>query len=86
MGVEFNFTGDPNQDPFSADSQGRVGVPGHGSTDYVEQLVMPMLTAIVPAAVNMIAPISDAFINQIDLDNNTVVQKRNNSFIRIGQK
>lgn len=73
-GVEFNFTGDPNQDPFSADSQGRVGVPGHGSTDYVEQLVMPMLTAIVPAAVNMIAPISDAFINQIDLDNNTVVQ------------
>ena len=73
-GVEFNFTGDPATDPFSADSQGRVGVPGHGSTDYVEQLVMPMLTAIVPAAVNMIAPIADTFINQIDLDNNTVVQ------------
>ena len=35
---------------------------------------MPMLTAIVPAAVNLIAPISDAFVNQIDLDNNTVVQ------------
>lgn len=72
-GVEFNFN---NNDlmPFSGDSQGRQGVPGHGSTDYVEQLVMPMLTAIVPAAVNMIAPISDAFINQIDLDNNTVVQ------------
>ena len=33
-----------------------------------------MLTAIVPAAVNLIAPISDAFVNQIDLDNNTVVQ------------
>ena len=73
-GVEFNFTGNPATDPFSADSQGRVGVPGHGSTDYVEQLVMPMLTAIVPAAVNMIAPIADTFINQIDLDNNTVVQ------------
>lgn len=71
-GVEFNFN-DTNA-PFSGDSQGRAGVPGHGSTDYVEQLVMPMLTAIVPAAVNMIAPISDAFINQIDLDNNTVVQ------------
>lgn len=71
-GVEFNF--DENNAPFSGDSQGRAGVPGHGSTDYVEQLVMPMLTAIVPAAVNMIAPISDAFINQIDLDNNTVVQ------------
>lgn len=71
-GVEFNF--DNNNAPFSGDSQGRQGVPGHGSTDYVEQLVMPMLTAIVPAAVNMIAPISDAFINQIDLDNNTVVQ------------
>ncbi len=71
-GVEFNF--ETNSAPFSGDSQGRVGVPGHGSTDYVEQLVMPMLTAIVPAAVNMIAPISDAFINQIDLDNNTVVQ------------
>ena len=71
-GVEFNFT-DKNA-PFSGDSQGRAGVPGHGSTDYVEQLVMPMLTAIVPAAVNMIAPIADTFINQIDLDNNTVVQ------------
>ena len=71
-GVEFNFQG--TNTPFSGDSQGRVGVPGHGSTDYVEQFVMPMLTAIVPAAVNMIAPISDTFINQIDLDNNTVVQ------------
>ena len=71
-GVEFNFNGDNT--PFSGDSQGRVGIPGYGSTDYVEQLVMPMLTAIVPAAVNMIAPISDVFVNQIDLDNNTVVQ------------
>lgn len=71
-GVEFNFGAD--NAPFSGDSQGRAGVPGHGSTDYVEQLVMPMLTAIVPAAVNMIAPIADTFINQIDLDNNTVVQ------------
>lgn len=71
-GVEFNF--DDKNAPFSGDSQGRAGVPGHGSTDYVEQLVMPMLTAIVPAAVNMIAPIADTFINQIDLDNNTVVQ------------
>lgn len=72
-GVEFNF---PNTDkqPFGADSQGRKGVPGHGSTDYLQQFVLPMLTAIVPAAVNMIAPISDAFVNQIDLDNNTVVQ------------
>ena len=71
-GVEFNFN--TGAAPFSGDSQGRAGVPGHGSTDYVEQLVMPMLTAIVPAAVNMIAPIADTFINQIDLDNNTVVQ------------
>lgn len=70
-GVEFNFHGN---NPFSGDSQGRAGVPGHGSTDYVEQIVMPMLTAIVPAAVNMIAPIADTFVNQIDLDNNTVVQ------------
>lgn len=72
-GVEFNFSGDGN-DPVSADSQGRIGVPGRGSTDYLEQFVMPMLTAIVPAAVNMIAPIADRFVNQIDLDNNTVVQ------------
>lgn len=72
-GVEFNFEGD-DQDPYSADSQGRVGVPGYGSTDYIEQMVMPLLTAMVPAAVNMIAPIADTFINQIDLDNNTVVQ------------
>ncbi len=72
-GVEFNFRTD-NQDPYSADAQGRVGVPGHGSTDYVEQMVMPILTSLVPAAVNMIAPIADTVINQIDLDNNTVVQ------------
>ncbi len=71
-GVEFNFTA--GNDPFSGDSQGRSGVPGRGSTDYLEQFVMPLLTAVVPAAVNMIAPISDKFINQIDLDNNTVVQ------------
>lgn len=72
-GVEFNFNGDAN-DPFSADAQGRAGVPGRGSTDYMEQFVMPMLTAVVPAAVNLIAPISDTFVNQIDLDNNTVTQ------------
>ncbi len=71
-GVEFNFSG--ANDPFSGDAQGRVGVPGRGSTDYLEQFVMPMLTAIVPAAVNMIAPVADKFVNQIDLDNNTVVQ------------
>ena len=71
-GVEFNFT--DGQDPYSADAQGRMGVPGHGSTDYVEQMVMPILTSLVPAAVNMIAPIADTVINQIDLDNNTVVQ------------
>ena len=72
-GVEFNFE-TPDQDPYSADAQGRMGVPGHGSTDYVEQMVMPLLTSLVPAAVNMIAPIADTVINQIDLDNNTVVQ------------
>ncbi|MDO4423887.1 MAG: TrbI/VirB10 family protein [Pseudomonadota bacterium] len=71
-GVEFNFKGD--NDPFSADAQGRVGVPGRGSTDYMEQFFMPMLTAFVPAAVNLINPVADAFVNQIDLDNNTVVQ------------
>lgn len=70
-GVEFNFSGN---EPFSGDAQGRSGIPGYGSTDYLEQFFMPMLTAIVPAAVNLIAPISDAFVNQIDLDNNTVVQ------------
>ncbi len=72
-GVEFNFKGE-DQDPYSGDAQGRMGVPGHGSTDYVEQMVMPILTALVPAAVNMIAPITDTVINQIDLDNNTIVQ------------
>ncbi len=70
-GVEFNFG---ENAPFSGDAQGRSGIPGYGSTDYLEQFFMPMLTAIVPATVNLIAPISDAFVNQIDLDNNTVVQ------------
>ncbi|MCQ2562204.1 MAG: hypothetical protein MJ158_01130 [Alphaproteobacteria bacterium] len=73
-GVEYNFPDDGSQDPYSADAQGRAGVPGHGSTDYIESMVMPLLTAIVPAAVNMIAPIADTFVNQIDLDKNTVVQ------------
>jgi type IV secretory pathway VirB10-like protein len=71
-GVEFSFGED--DPPFAGDNQGRVGVPGYGSTDYMEQFIMPMITAIVPAAVNMIAPISDKFVNQIDLDNNTVTQ------------
>lgn len=71
-GVEFNF--ENGSDPYSADAQGRVGVPGYGSTDYIEQMVMPLITAMIPAAVNMIAPIADTFVNQIDLDNNTVVQ------------
>lgn len=70
-GVEFSFA---DNEPFAGDSQGRVGVPGHGSTDYMEQFIMPMITAIVPAAVNLIAPISDKFVNQIDLDNHTVTQ------------
>lgn len=72
-GVEFNFPS-TGEDPYSADAQGRVGVPGHGSTDYVEQMVMPIITAMVPAAVNMIAPITDTIVNQINLDNNTIVQ------------
>lgn len=71
-GVEFNFPG--GSDPYSGDAQGRLGVPGRGSTDYLEQFFMPMLTAFVPAAVNLINPVADAFVNQIDLDNNTVVQ------------
>ena len=71
-GVEFNF--DNGQDPYSGDAQGRVGVPGRGSTDYIEQMVMPILTAMVPAAVNLISPIADTFVNQINLDTNTVVQ------------
>ena len=71
-GVEFNF--DKINAPFSGDAQGRSGIPGYGSTDYMEQFLMPMLTAIVPAAVNLINPVADAFVNQIDLDNNTVVQ------------
>lgn len=71
-GVEFNF--EDGLDPYSGDAQGRVGVPGRGSTDYMEQFIMPMLTAFVPAAVNLINPVADAFVNQIDLDNNTVVQ------------
>ena len=71
-GVEYNFK--KGDSPFSGDAQGRTGIPGYGSSDYLEQFFMPMLTAIVPAAVNLIAPVSDAFVNQIDLDNNTVVQ------------
>ena len=71
-GVEFNF--EDGQDPYSGDAQGRVGVPGHGSTDYMEQMVMPILTSLVPAAVNMIAPIADTVVNQINLDSNTIVQ------------
>lgn len=73
-GMEYNFSGGDGDTPFSGDAQGRSGIPGYGSSDYLEQFFMPMLTAIVPAAVNLIAPVSDAFVNQIDLDNNTVVQ------------
>ncbi len=70
-GMEYNFN---NNQPFSGDAQGREGVLGRGSTDYLEQFFMPMITAFVPAAINLINPVADAFVNQIDLDNNTVVQ------------
>ena len=73
-GMEYNFTGEEDNDPFSGDAQGREGVLGRGSTDYLEQFFMPMLTSFVPAAINLINPVADAFVNQIDLDNNTVVQ------------
>ena len=73
-GMEYNFAGDGDNDPFSGDAQGREGVLGRGSTDYLEQFFMPMLTSFVPAAINLINPVADAFVNQIDLDNNTVVQ------------
>ena len=43
-----------------------MGVPGRGSSDYLEQFVMPMLTAFVPATINLINPVADAFVNQID--------------------
>lgn len=71
-GVEFHLGSDGSV--YSADSQGRVGIPGRGSTDYLEEMLVPMAAALVPAAVNLIAPISDRFVNQIDLDNNTIVQ------------
>ncbi|MDR2685505.1 MAG: hypothetical protein LBB23_01880 [Rickettsiales bacterium] len=70
-GVEFYL---PNKSVYSADAQGRMGIPGRGSTDYLEQIVMPMAASLVPAAVNLVAPISDKFVNQIDLNNNTVTQ------------
>lgn len=73
-GMEYNFAGEGDNDPFSGDAQGREGVLGRGSTDYLEQFFMPMLTSFVPAAINLINPVADAFVNQIDLDNNTVVQ------------
>jgi len=74
-GVEFHLGGSPEGcDVYAADSQGRIGVPGRGSTDYLEEMIIPMAAALVPAAVNLIAPISDRFINQIDLNNNTVTQ------------
>lgn len=72
-GMEYNFN-KKEKHPFSGDAQGREGVLGRGSTDYMEQFFMPMLTAFVPAAINLINPVADAFVNQIDLDSNTVVQ------------
>jgi type IV secretory pathway VirB10-like protein len=71
-GVEFHLGNDCSV--YAADSQGRVGVPGRGSTDYLEEIVIPMAAGLVPAAVNLVAPISDRFVNQIDLNNNTVTQ------------
>lgn len=70
-GAEFRFN-ETNGQPFSADAQGRLGVPGRGSTDYLQEFMMPLVTSLVPAAINMINPITSEFLNQLDLDNNTV--------------
>ncbi|MHA1549966.1 MAG: TrbI/VirB10 family protein, partial [Alphaproteobacteria bacterium] len=55
-GAEFIFT---KNKPISGDAQGKLGVPGKGSTDYLEQFVKPMITSLVPAAINLISPTAE---------------------------
>ncbi|MBN2780070.1 MAG: TrbI/VirB10 family protein, partial [Alphaproteobacteria bacterium] len=64
-GAEFIFAGDK---PISGDAQGKLGVPGKGSTDYLEQFVKPMITSIVPAAINLISPTAEIFTRKLLTD------------------
>ncbi len=66
-GAEFTFE---EGQAISADAQGKLGVPGKGATDYLEQFVKPMITALVPAAINLLDPVSQAYTSKIILDTN----------------
>ncbi len=64
-GAEFVFN---KVQPITGDAQGRLGVPGKGTTDYLEQFMQPLMTAMVPAAINMISPSADAFTRKFIID------------------
>ncbi len=66
-GAEFIF----KNKPITGDAQGKLGVPGKGSTDYMEQFVKPMLSSLVPAAINLISPVSELYTRKVltDKDN-----------------
>ncbi|MDR1691706.1 MAG: TrbI/VirB10 family protein [Rickettsiales bacterium] len=67
-GAEFVFG---KGEAISADAQGKLGVPGKGATDYLEQFVKPMITALVPAAINLLNPVSQAYTSKFILDDST---------------
>ncbi|MBN2675714.1 MAG: hypothetical protein JXR30_00480 [Alphaproteobacteria bacterium] len=61
-GAEFIFSA---HQPITGDAQGKLGVPGKGSTDYLEQFVKPMITSLVPAAINLISPTAELYTRQV---------------------
>jgi len=63
-GAEFIF----KNKPITGDAQGKLGVPGKGSTDYMEQFVKPMLSSLVPAAINLISPVSELYTRKVLTD------------------
>ena len=60
-GVEFNLTGMN----YSADAQGRAGVPGKNDTGYMKQLfIKPLLYSALPVAMEALFPTSSKYVKR----------------------
>ncbi|MDR2099106.1 MAG: hypothetical protein LBO78_03750 [Rickettsiales bacterium] len=64
-GAEFNLeTGGISS--WSADAQGRSGVPGKNDTEYMRQLITnPLLYSVLPVAMEALFPSTSSFVNRV---------------------
>ncbi|MBD5398178.1 hypothetical protein HDR60_01570 [bacterium] len=68
-GAEFDLT---NIDNYTADAQGREGVPGKNDTEYMRDLfIKPLLYSVLPVAMEALFPTSSQFVTRIKRSDGT---------------